>query len=299
MKKYQVYLFLVLANLFWAGNYVFGKYVVAEMSPIQMTFSRWSLAILFLFPLAQWIEHPDWKKVWKEWKILLCMAILGIIGYNFLLYEALRFTTSMNAALINSINPVLIIFFSALFLKEKISLKHSFGICISLLGVLLILTNGQWQQAFQINYNQGDLLMLSAILVWTFYSILGRRIRSIPPISATAVSVLLGLLLLFPFVLTSGMKFSLSREGMIGILYIGIFPSFASFAFWNISIRQIGASKSGVYLNLITVFTAIISVLLGKTITFIQIFGGILVFLGVYLTSQKSKRILLDYSKET
>lgn len=148
MKKYKVLLFLVLANLFWAGNYVFGKYVVGEMSPLQMTFSRWVIAVLLLFPLAHWIEHPNWKIIWSKWKVLIVLSLLGIIGYNLLLYEALRFTTPLNAALVNSINPALIVLFSSILLKERISLVNGFGFIISLLGVLLVLTKGHLQQIF-------------------------------------------------------------------------------------------------------------------------------------------------------
>lgn len=290
MKKHYVILFLILANLFWAGNYVFGKFVVAEMSPLQLTFSRWLVAVFLLFPIAHWIERPDWKNVWREWKTLLVMSILGIIAYNFLLYEALRFTTSMNAALVNSINPAVIVLFSALLLKERISLKNSLGLIISLLGVLLVLTKGQLEQIFQLDYNQGDLIMLLAILVWTFYSIIGKKLKTTPPISATAVSVFLGLVILLPFVLMSGIEYQLSQPAVIGLLYIGIFPSVGSFIFWNVSLRHIGAGRAGVFLNLIAVFTAILSLLLGKTITSVQIIGGILVFIGVYLTSQKTNK---------
>ncbi|MBE3570525.1 MAG: DMT family transporter [Bacillales bacterium] len=290
MKKYQVFLFLVLANLFWAGNYVFGKYVVAEMSPLQMTFSRWVIAIFLLFPLAHWIERPDWKNVWDKWKILIVLSLLGILGYNLLLYEALRFTTSLNAALVNSINPAVIVLFSAILLKERISLVNGFGLVISLLGVLLVLTKGHLEQIFLIDYNRGDLLMLLDILVWTFYSILGKKIQNVPPISATAVSVLLGLVMLLPFILVSGVHFPLSKEAAIGIFYIGIFPSVGSFVFWNASIREIGPSRAGIYLNLITVFTALLSLIMGKPITFVQILGGLLVFIGVYLSSQKGKQ---------
>ncbi|RFU67328.1 DMT family transporter [Peribacillus saganii] len=287
MKKSFVLLFLILANLFWAGNYVFGKYVIAEMSPLQLTFSRWLIAVFLLFPLAHWIERPDWKKVWRQWKILVVLSILGIIAYNFLLYEALRFTTSMNAALVNSINPALIVLFSSLMLKEKISLKNGAGLFISLIGVLLVLTKGQLQQIFGIDYNQGDLIMILAILAWTFYSIIGKKLNGIPPISATAVSVLLALIMLLPFVLATDMNFQLSKQAIMGIFYIGIFPSVGSFIFWNVSLRHIGASRAAVYLNLLTVFTAILSLLVGSTITSIQIIGGILVFIGVYLTSQQ------------
>lgn len=289
MGKYRVFLFLILANLFWAGNYMFGKYVVAELSPLQMTFSRWLIAVFLLFPIAHFVERPQWSSVWKEWKILLLLSLLGVAGYNYLLYEALQFTTSMNAALVNAMNPALIVLFSALFLRERISLANGFGLLVSLFGVLLVLTEGRLQQIFQTRYNLGDLLMLLAILVWTLYSILGRRIRSLPPISATAVCALMALILIFPFLLTSGVKLSLSRDAAIGILYMGIFPSVGSFIFWNASIREIGASRAGIYLNLITVFTAVFSMLLGKPITLAQVLGGLLVFAGVYMTSRKTK----------
>ncbi|PLT29710.1 DMT family transporter [Peribacillus deserti] len=291
MKKSSVYLFLILANLFWAGNYVFGKYVVAEMPPLQLTFTRWLIAAVLLFPLAQIIEKPNWKTVWKEWRILLILSILGIVGYNFLLYEALRFTTSLNAAIVNSMNPALIVLFSALFLKESMTRINGLGLVISLLGVLLVLTKGQLQQLFQLDYNQGDLIMLAVILVWTLYSIIGRKIRHIPPISATAASVLIALGLLLPFVLTADLNYSFSSQALTGIIYIGIFPSVGSFIFWNISINHIGASKAAIYLNLLTVFTAIISILTGNSITFPQILGGLLVFIGIYLSSHHGTKI--------
>lgn len=287
MKKHLVLLFLVLANLFWAGNYMFGQYVVAEMSPLSMTFLRWMLGAFLLFPIAHWFERPDWKKIWSEWKTLLVMAVLGIICYNFLLYEALKFTTPMNAALVNSINPALIAIFAAFFLKERVTLKNGIGLLISLLGVLLVLTNGQLQKIFYLDYNHGDLLMLIAILAWTIYSIIGRKLQQIPPISGTSVSVVLGIIVLLPFFLFYGFQFPQSPEATIGILYMGIFPSVGSFIFWNIAIRKIGPGQAGIYLNLITVFTAIFSLLLGKTITTAQIIGGLLVFLGVYLTTKK------------
>lgn len=109
------------------------------------------------------------------------MALLGVVGYNFLLYEALRFTTSMNAALVNAMNPALIVLFSAFFLRERISLAKGVGLLVSLLGVLLVLTKGQLQLIFQTDYNLGDLLMLAAILVWTLYSIFGRKMGGCLP----------------------------------------------------------------------------------------------------------------------
>ncbi|WP_068781297.1 DMT family transporter [Paenibacillus sp. GM2] len=291
MKKHTVILFLVLANIFWAGNYIFGKYVVAELTPLQMTFSRWSIAVILLFPIAQWIEQPNWRDVWSRWKILLVMSLTGIIAYNYLLYEALRYTSSLNASLVNAVNPVLIALFSALILKEKIPFKNKLGLLVSLCGVLLVLTKGQVLQIFRLEYNTGDLLMILAILVWTFYSILGKKILSIPPISATAVSVLIALIILLPFVLYTGLQIPHSSQALVGIIYMGLFPSVGAFVFWNIGIRQMGPGRAGIFMYLITVFTAIIGLILGQPITFIQISGGLLVFIGLYLSSSKSRTL--------
>lgn len=85
------------------------------------------------------------------------------------------------------------------------------------------------------------------------------------------------------------MNLPLSHRATMGILYIGIFPSVGSFIFWNASIREIGASRAGIYLNLITVFTAILSMLLGNPVTLAQVLGGLLVFAGVYITGKKAK----------
>jgi drug/metabolite transporter (DMT)-like permease len=64
-----------------------------------------------------------------------------------------------------------------------------------------------------------------------------------------------------------------------------LFPSICSFVFWNISVRAVGASQAGIFLNLIPVFTAIISVILGESITQAQVWGGLLVFIGVTFAS--------------
>lgn len=290
MSKHKIYLFLILANLFWAGNYIFGKLVVAELSPIQITFSRWAIAVCLLFPIAHFFEKPSWKMVFGKWRILLVMGLLGAMGYNLLLYEALHYTTSLNASLVNAMNPALIAICAALFLKENVTPSRIVGLLISFIGVLIVLTNGHIELIFQNNYNVGDLIMLGAISIWTIYSLLGRSIKSIPPISATAVSALLGLIVLLPFFLMSDMKFPLSQSATIGILYIGIFPSVGSFIFWNSAIREIDASRSGIYMNLITVFTAIISVMLGNPISLSQIVGGLFVFAGVYITTLKKMK---------
>lgn len=285
MKNWQIWMLLVLCNLFWAGNYVFGKYVITEITPLWITFSRWVLALFFLFPIAYYFEKLEWKTIRQDWLLLTCMGGLGIIGYNLLLYSALAYTTATNAALVSALNPGIIVIVSVFLTGERISKLQAAGFLVSLAGVLIILTNGNVAHLLQANYNQGDLLMLAAVFVWTAYSLISKKLQT-PPITATAVSSALAVIMMMPFAASQGINFAAIKPlALGGIIYIILFPSVCSFVFWNLSVKAVGASKCGVFLNLVPVFTAIISVMLGENITLAQLFGGLAVFLGVYLTT--------------
>ncbi|BBB90104.1 MAG TPA: DMT family transporter [Methylomusa anaerophila] len=290
MDKWRIWLLLIICNLFWAGNYVFGKYVIAEMTPLWITFSRWSLALLLLLPIARYMEKTAGSTVKKDWLLLLGMGVLGVIGYNLVLYSALEYTTATNAALVSALNPGVIVMFSVVLLRERVSSLQTLGFIASLSGALIVLTHGDFTRVLQAQFNLGDLLMLAAVLIWTLYSLIGRKL-STPPITATAVSAGIAVLLMAPFAAAQGIDTGkIGPLAVTGIFYMVIFPSVGSFVFWNISVRAVGASKVGVFLNLIPVFTAIISGLLGETITGAQVLGGLLVFCGVYLTTGMLER---------
>jgi len=157
----------------------------------------------------------------------------------------------------------------------------------SLMGVLIILTRGNIGQVLQVEYNKGDLLMLVAILIWTIYSIISKRLKLVSPITATAASAVIATIIMAPFAIYQGIDLgALSPVAWTGIIYITIFPSVFSFIFWNIGMKELGANKTAIFLNLIPVFTAIISWSLGNEITKAQVLGGLLVFIGVYVTTR-------------
>lgn len=298
MSKYGIWFLLVMCNLFWAGNYVFGKYVIVEVTPLWITFSRWILALFFLIPIAHYIEKPVWSKAKKDWFLLLCMGVLGVIGFNIFLYSALGYTTPTNAALVSALNPGVIVICSIILYKERISILQTLGLIISFAGALVVLTNGDIERLLQLQFNRGDLLMVGAIIIWTLYTLIARRI-STPPITATAISTAIAVLLMAPFAGSQGIDIGeIGSLAITGILYMVIFPSVGSFVFWNMAVQKIGVSKAGVFLNLIPVFTAIISWLLGERITEAQGIGGLLVFGGVYLaTGMFEQRLNVGSSK--
>jgi drug/metabolite transporter (DMT)-like permease len=279
---------LVLATLMWAGNYVVGGIAVQSMTPVELTWFRWLLAALPLLVLAHLVERPRWGDVLAEWPRLLILAILGVTAYTLLLYSALQFTTALSASLINAANPAVMAVLSAVLLRERIGWRGAAGLLLGLVGVLLVITDGSPSALVSTGLNPGDLLMVGAIVVWSLYTILGRAL-STPPITATAVQAVLTVVLLAPVAILAGARWPDRGDTLSALLFIAVFPSIGAYALWNLALTKVPPGRAGLFLNLITVFTVIISVALGARLTLPDVLGGTLVFIGVALSSLRRR----------
>lgn len=286
----SAYALLVAATVFWAGNYVLGKFAVRVIPPVSLVFLRWLIAALPLAAVASFAEKPDWKEVLKRWRLLAILAAFGLGGYTSLLYFALYRTSALNASLINSFNPALIMLAAAFFLGEELGPRRIAGTLVGFLGVLLVLTKGSLSSLAAFRFNPGDLLMLAAIVCWTVYTILGRRLKPVKPITATAAQAALIVLMMLPLLPFTGLVLPATPQAAASLAYIAVFPSVLSYLCWNLALAKIEPGKAGVYLNLIVVFTALATVLLGTPLTAPQIAGGACVLGGVLLISWKGKK---------
>lgn len=270
-RRNRAILSLVVAAAFWAGNYVFGHVAVESMSPFSIVFLRWAIALIPLVLIAQLAEHPDWRMVIGHWR--------------FLLYAALHVSTAFAASLINAANPALIALVALVVLHERIGWRGAVGIALALLGVLVVLTRGDIGTLTTSAFGSGTWLMLGAIAVWTVYSIAGRMGPKLPPVTAVTVQaafVVTGLAVVAPFV---GVTIPKDAPGVTSLLFIAIFPSCLSYVLWNTALDEISPGKAGVFLNLITLFTAIWALATGETISVSQIVGGLAIIVGVLLTT--------------
>ena len=277
---------LVGATAFWAGNYVIGEAVVDTVDPLSLTLLRWAIAVLPLLALAQWIERPDWRAALRRWPLLLVLSLLGMAAFPLGLYEALRHTTAVNASLITAVNPALITLVAVLVLREVLGWRGWTGIAVSLVGVLIVILAGSAVALAGVELNVGDLLVLLAVAAWTAYTILGRRLHGIPPITATAIQSGMTVLALMPIAAANGITVPADTSSVWALVFIGIFPSVGSYLLWNLALRSVPASPAGVFLNLIPVFTVAAGLLLGTSIGVMEVFGGLLVVGGVILTAR-------------
>lgn len=263
------------------------------MTPVELTFWRWALAALPLLALAHFVERPDWRAVLRRWPVLLLLSVLGMSGYTLLLYSALQHTSALNASLITAANPALIVVMAIFLLGDRLRPIGWLGIALGLLGVLLVLTRGDLLGVFSLGFNTGEIMMAGAIGFWGFYTIIARQLR-VPAIASTAVQVLMATVMLGPLAILTNAGFpSTPAEGW-SLAYIAVFPSLGAYLFWNLSLRTTTPATAGNYLNLMVVFTAMITVMMGTPMTAPQIIGGVLVISGVLLTGLRRRPQVLS-----
>lgn len=275
-------LLLVLATLFWAGNYLVGERVVRDVDPVSLTWLRWVLSAVPLVVLAHLVERPDWRPVLRRWPTLLVMGLLGAAAYPMLLYAALLHTSAVNASVINAVNPAVIVLAAALLGQERAGRRTWLGVAVGFAGVLLVLSRGELGTLLALRLNTGDLLMLLAVLAWTAYTMGGRRL-GLPVLTATAVQVVLVSVVLAPLAVGTGLSVPTDGTTWWLVLLIVLFPSIGAYLCWNAALPRTSAGTAAASMNLVTVFVLVLAALLGRPPTTVQLLGAVLVIGGVLL----------------
>jgi len=286
----KTYFLLLLCVLFWAGNFVLGRFVKDEVEPLELAFFRWFLTLLIISPILIFRFKRIVKSVKKNYLILLFLATLGIAAYNTLVYSALSMTTSTNALIINSTVPILILCLSFFILKQKIVLRQLVGIILSTIGVLFLILQGDFINIFSLTFNNGDLLIILSSILWATYSVFIKfRPKDLNNFEFFATIVFLGFFIFLPFFLTQ--NYSIQREievfqsNYLVFIYISVFTSCLSYYFWHYGIDTIGASKTGQFIHIMPIFGITLAyIFLGEKLMFHDFLGALLIMSGIYLS---------------
>ncbi|WP_288583129.1 MULTISPECIES: DMT family transporter [Lysinibacillus] len=275
---------MLVTSLLWGGNFVVAKTLVAHASPMTLTLVRWLIAVIVLLPLVWWKE----KRLVPAKAALVPLFLMGITGvalFNIFQFLALERTTSTNVGLISTMNTMSIALFSFAFLKEKINGLQLLAMVLSLIGVFLVLSKGDWQLLWHFQLNTGDLWMVAAVCVWGLYSVCSKwAMQTTSPLMATLYAGLFGVLILVPFTITDFTFSEIDSSFILSLLYTGVISTVVCMVFWNIGVQQLGATTSGIFLNFNPIFTALLAFLfIGEQLSWLQGIGGIIVILGCYL----------------
>lgn len=296
MIRKSPYLLLILATCIWGGNFVAGKALVTHMPPMTLAAVRWSIAFVCLLPFF-------WKEAWayradflRSWKMILFLSATGVAGFNTLTYIAVQYTGSINASLMNSATPIMVVILTWFMIKERIAWPAIPGILVSMAGVFWIIGRGSLTALIGLSFNKGDLWMLVAIFCWSLYSVGMKKMAGRFPASPMLlVQVGVSLFLLIPIsameLLTVPSEIAWSPSLVAGLLYIGVFASIIAFLSWNRAIELAGPQRCAGFLNLIPLFSAIFATAFtGESIRLYHLLGAVLIVAGVYFTNRTIKK---------
>ncbi len=281
------YLILSVAPLCWAGNIVLARGVADIIPPVAFAFWRWTLAFVLLLPFTLRQLAADRREIARGWKMLLLLALLGISSFNTLLYTAVHTTTAINGALIQSSMPAVIVLLSLALYRESVSARQMAGVMLCTLGASLIVLRGELKTLLAMAFVQGDLLMLVAVSAYGLYSTMLRRRPAIHPLSFLSATFFLGAAGLLPAYLVelaATGPFTLSRDIVLSVVYVALFPSIVAYFCWNKGVDLVGPNRAGLFINLIPVFASLLSVwLLGESIRMFHLGGMGLITGGMVL----------------
>ena len=286
-------LMLVLTTLLWGGNTVAGRLAAGEVSPMVVVFLRWLIVACILVPLL-------WPKIRAEWPVMrpkflqmILMAAFGFVSFNTLFYIAAAETTAVNLGIIQGSMPILVLIGSVIAFGSKVRLLQVIGILATLIGVTIIAAQGSLDTLLSLAVNPGDGIMLIACVLYSGYTL---ALRSRPQVSGLVFfAVLAGISV---FASLPGLAYELATDttqwpdlnGWLIVLYIAVGPSCLAQIFFMRGVELIGPARSGVFINLVPLFAAILGVsILGEPFRWYHGLALFLVLGGIWLSERKAK----------
>ncbi|RFN59052.1 DMT family transporter [Marixanthomonas ophiurae] len=241
------------------------------------------------------IFYPSEKIDKKDWPRIIACACFGMVINMLMFFKGLSLSTPINSSVVITLSPVLLLILSALFLKERITLRKAIGICMGLAGALVLILFGLKIQPNAPNIPLGNLLFIINATSYSIYLIIVK-----PLVSKYSSITLMKLFFLFAIVINLPIGFTefkavdwfnLPFDAIWKLAFVVIGTTFLTYLFNIYALKQLSPSTIGAFIYLQPVLAVLFAVLLGAdTLTPIRIVAAVLIFLGVYLSSRKPKR---------
>ena len=277
-----------------ASNLVVARGGIEYVPPISLSFWRWFLVFFILLLFNFFYLKKNYSKIKKEFKKLFFLGSMGCGVCSIFPYIAGETTTIVNMGIIYTSSPIFIILISNFFFKEKINNFILFGLISCLMGVLVIITKGNFAFLINLKFTSGDLWMLGASIGWALYSVyLFRWKSSLSVFPRFTMISFFGALSIFPFYLIEQNLFQVTNFDSyfyIWVIFAAISPGIIAFSLYTITQKHLGASTTGFTLYLFTVYGAFYGIIFfGEKLEYFHFIGALLVFMGIYFVKKKNK----------
>ncbi|MBW2658787.1 MAG: EamA family transporter [Deltaproteobacteria bacterium] len=281
------YTALTLAVIFWGFSFIATKIALENFPPFCLIFFRFAGASIFFIFLLMRTGIPT--LTWKNLKPLLFIAIFQPGLYFSFETVGLQYSSATKVSLIIATIPIVVLFLSAIFLKERIKIINIAGIILSIFGVTLLVFGGRTPSGPGGELS-GDLFVLGAVFSASIYMIMIRSLgKTFSPVQITAMQIIFGAILFFPAFLFTMPKIqwsTVTANAYSAVIALTIFSTIGAFLCYNYALTKIPATQAAVCLNAIPLITAGGAwLILGEQLTPIQFAGGAVVITAVYLAN--------------
>ena len=287
-KLWLTYGMLFFATATWGSAFIAGKFAVQSFEPATIAFFRFFGAAILLFPLMWVKERNRQKPTLKDYGLFAVLGLTGIAIYNICFFLATKHAPVIKSSLFIASNPVLIVLLSGVFLKENITRNNIIGMAIALTGVVFIITDGHLLSLFQLGFAPIDFVLMGAVVSWALYSVVGKIVlKKYSSVESTTYAVAFGTLFLLPFALveTSWQDVQQATSTTwFAIAHMSILVTVVSFVMYYNGIKEVGAAKASIFINVMPVSAVIMAtIFLGEIFTWAHAVGAVFVLSGVYV----------------
>lgn len=274
---------LILANIIWGASLPIYKWTLENIPPFTFAFLRFFLSLFILFPFV--VGKFNFEK--RDIPKLIFGAIISITIQIPLLFFGLQLAPSINAPIIISAGPILLLGSSVIFLKEKISRKLLAGTSISLLGIFLLMFNPALESGIGSAVLGNFFILLATICSVIQALILKKILERNGDLITIFLTFFVGSLALLPLAVleyNSVGLFSIDLKAIFGILFAVIFASVIAHYFFFYGLKKVKASETGIFTYIDPIATILVAIpLLHEVITESYLIATVLVFLGIYI----------------
>ena len=284
---------LILATLFWSGNFIVGKFAyLFQIPPLTLNTLRWISVWLILMPFTYKEIKNNLPSIKKKWFVISFMGVITISTFNSVVYYALNYTKVINSVLVLAAIPAATIVFSSLMKIEKTNIFQLLGLFLSIIGIGSIISYGDIQNIINLNFNKGDLWMLVCVFTWALYSTLLKRHKfKFSQFTLIQLMVSVGVLFLIPqlfYEQSNNLEVNFNKAFFAILIYVVLFPAIAAYYCWQKGVEIIGPNRASMFIQLMPLFSAVMAVIIFKEkFELYHFVGASFIVSGIYLSNKK------------
>ena len=285
------------ANVIYGITFTVAKDVMPEyLTPNAFILIRVTGAVLLFWLLAKSLGLKETIER-KDWTRFALAGVFGVAANQLLFFQGLSLSSPINAAIIMTVNPVMVLLIAAIVLRNKITLTKGSGIFLGLSGAVLLNTfqNGEWIiPSFSNETAFGDFLIFLNATSYAIYLVIIKPVmQKYNPVTVIKWVFTLGFAYVLPFGLMqlTEVNWEVIPQVVYGeIAFVVIGTTFFAYLFNIYGLKKLSPSVVSIYIYLQPFLATLVALIWGKDdLSMMQIVSAALIFTGVYLVSKRAR----------